>query len=193
MKRFFQLAFFAGLAWAAGFFHYLGLIEGYADSAQPCEALVVLTGSAGRVEHGFKLLEQGRAAKLFITGVGDDRHSEAFLAQYKLSAALERLVDTPGVLSIDREATSTFQNAEQTQVWLQESGHQRLCLITAHYHMPRSLAVFRRTMPERTWIPIASSGWDVKPEQVWKRFAIFLVLAREYNKWLAVTFWYRAL
>jgi uncharacterized SAM-binding protein YcdF (DUF218 family) len=187
MRSLLFLPVMLALVWAAGFALYFFQIEPTPkDSGEPCEALVVLTGSAGRIETGFKLLEQGRAPRLFITGVGDDRHSEKFLQHYVPSAAMRAKLESPEVLSIDRKATSTFENAEQTNIWLEQTGLTRLCLVTAHYHMPRSLMVFKTAMPKKTWIPIATEGWDVKPAEAFERPVIFRILAREYHKWLVV-------
>ncbi len=187
MRALFFLPVMLALVWAAGFGLYYFQIEPLPkDSGEPCEALVVLTGSAGRIESGFKLLEEGRAPRLFITGVGDDRHSEKFLEHYVPSAALRAKLEQPGVLSIDRKATSTFENAEQTKIWLQDKEYSDFCLVTAQYHMPRSLLVFQNAMPDKNWIPIATVGWDVKPLEIFQRRVIFEILAREYHKWLVV-------
>lgn len=188
MRMLLKLLFLAVTLWFGGFvYYYMQIFPPPKDSGEPCEALVVLTGSAGRIEAGFELLDAGRAPRLFITGVGDDRHSEAFLESYKPSDRLRERLREEGVLTIDRAATSTFENAFETRRWLEGTPLSRLCLVTAHYHMPRSLAVFRAVMPEKKWIPISVSGWDVRPEELLESSVQAIILMREYHKWLFVS------
>jgi uncharacterized SAM-binding protein YcdF (DUF218 family) len=194
MRFLFQLCLVLLMLWLAGFvYYYMQIYPPPSDSGEPCEALVVLTGSAGRVEAGLKLLEDARAPRLFITGVGDDRHSEAFLNTFKPSPQLRDKLREQGVFTIDRAATSTFENAYETKRWLDKTGFSTLCLVTAHYHLPRSLAVFRTTMPKKRWIPISTSGWDVRPEEMFENKTQALVLIREYHKWLFVSLTYWAI
>ena len=40
-----------------------------------------------------------------------------------------------------------INNAAETAAWVQDQGYLSLRLVTATYHMPRSLLEFRRTMP----------------------------------------------
>lgn len=188
MRGLFKLLLLLLLLWIGGFAAYFSMIYPMpADSGTPCEALVVLTGSAGRVDMGFELLDKGRAPRLFISGVGDERDAQAFFESYKLPQALRSKLQQEGVLTIDREASSTFENAYETKRWLKNKPYKNLCLITAHYHMPRSLTLFRHVMPDKEWIPISASGWDVRPEELLRRTDLALVLLREYHKWLFVS------
>ena len=186
MKKLFRLCILTLLLWLGGFIPFWYVVSHYeSDNDTTCEALVVLTGSQGRVETGFELFEQGRAPVLFITGVGDDRHSEVFLNSYKPSPKLKRQLAKDGAFTIDRKATSTYENAEQTLVWLRDKDYQNLCLVTSHYHMPRSMKVFRDMMPQRNWIAQVVHGNDVKPELTWRDISTFRIMAHEYHKFLA--------
>ena len=44
-------------------------------------------------------------------------------------------------------------NAEETAAWMAEGDRTSLRLVTAAYHMPRSLALFRRLMPDTKILP----------------------------------------
>ena len=50
-------------------------------------------------------------------------------------------------------ATSTMGNAIETADWIKKSGFNSIILVTANYHMPRSLMLFRHIMPEIRIIP----------------------------------------
>ena len=60
----------AAIAWLAGLVWFVGLVPRNA-AADPAatDAIVVLTGGSQRVENGLSLLAEGKAKKLFVSGV----------------------------------------------------------------------------------------------------------------------------
>ena len=71
------------LFWVAGLFAFLKLIpEGVDDATQKTDTIVVLTGGSLRLQTGLILLKEGRANKLFVSGVqrGVDAATEQIVA-----------------------------------------------------------------------------------------------------------------
>ena len=139
-----------GLAWFAG-----ELPREVADSTTQSDAIVVLTGGSGRLRQGLDLLAQGQAKKLFVSGVYHGVDVRELLAIVQ---------DSPQELeccvALGYEADNTRGNAIETAQWIREQGYGSLRLVTASYHMPRSLKEFRHALPTSTIIPHA-----VFPEQ----------------------------
>jgi uncharacterized SAM-binding protein YcdF (DUF218 family) len=134
----------AGLAWLGGFIWFAGQIpDGIVDSDSPTDAIVVLTGGALRVDNGLTLLAEGRAKKLFISGVYRSTDVKALLHAQR---------QEPDWLAccivLGHAADNTRGNAIETAAWMQAENFHSLRLVTASYHMPRSLLEFARAMPE---------------------------------------------
>ncbi len=158
------LLWLAGLGWFAA--------SGGAVAALPAHAdgIVVLTGGAGRVELGLKLLEQGRADRLLISGVGP-------------AATFAELVHRAGVdpalaprVTLGRAAHSTRGNAAETAEWANTWAISSLLVVTSYYHMPRAMAEMRRSLPGVALYPVPV----VPPDGVPLR-----LLVAEYSKFLA--------
>lgn len=105
------------------------------------DAIVVLTGGSERLTAGFVLLSQGLAEMLFISGVDRITSREAIRAR---AGQVDRF---DCCVAIGREALDTEGNAVETAAWLQSQGYTSLRVVTASYHMPRSLLEMRRAIP----------------------------------------------
>lgn len=143
------------------------------------DAIVVLTGGSGRLDEGLRLLSAKRADKLFVSGVyrGVD------------VAALLRLArQEPGSLEccimLGYAADNTVGNARETAAWMKAEGYKSLRLVTASYHMPRSLMEFRRIMPGVELVPHPVFPARFKQSQWWRWPGTAGLIAREYNKYL---------
>ncbi|MFO1241928.1 MAG: YdcF family protein [Rickettsiales bacterium] len=172
------------LAWVCGLLWFVANIpESPSDSNQTTDAIVVLTGGAGRLEHGIKLLSEQKAEVLFITGVGGDGTLKEVLshAQTLFPDSLEGLKEK---IKIGNKARTTFGNAEEVKDWLSGTGYHSIRLVTANYHMPRSVLIFSHTLPGITIVtdPVmpkrfSRSGWLKEPN------SLRLTLS-EYNKYI---------
>jgi uncharacterized SAM-binding protein YcdF (DUF218 family) len=164
----------------AGFFHFAAsLPEQVAEPARHTDAIVVLTGGSGRVSTGLRLLERRRADKLFVSGV------------YKgvdVSELLRVSQQAPGWLTccvtLGYEAETTYGNAVETAAWVQRNGFGSVRLVTAAYHMPRSLLEFRRRMPKVTIVPHPVFPDHVKQDEWWRWPGSAHLLVGEYGKYL---------
>ena len=170
--------------WLVGlltFVHEVGTMREPATDAAlpPTEGIVVLTGGSERLAAGLELLAAGKGQKLLISGVYPGLTLERVLAGHTIAENLRACCITLG-----HEAADTLGNAEETRAWMKAEGFHTLRLVTAHYHMPRSLLIFRQFMPD-----IAITQYPVTPDSVkldswWQRFGTASLLITEYNKYL---------
>lgn len=176
------------LAWAAGLIWFAESLPRRA-AAQPAgttDAVVVLTGGAGRLSTGVDLLAQGRARKLFVSGV---YHGVDVSRLLRLVRQQGRELECCMVLG--HAADNTRGNAEETAAWISKEGFTSLLLVTANYHMPRSLLEFQRLMPGVTIIPHPAFPQGFKTDQWWHHARSFNLVTSEYLKYLIalVRFW----
>src|SRR5262249_35130037 len=127
------------------------------------DAIVVLTGSDKRVEDGLMLFAAGKSKELFISGVHKDVTENEVRTLWKGSAPIPECCITLG-----RNAISTRENALETRDWLREKNFKSIRLVTANYHMNRSLLNFAFVMPEVKIIPYPTEQPTVTPNK--KRF-----------------------
>ena len=81
------------------------------------DAIVVLTGSPGRLERGFALLAQDRAQAVLISGVPTGARPQDYAARYGVDPAL-----FPAKISLGQESVDTRTNAEEAARWLGQGG-----------------------------------------------------------------------
>jgi len=112
------------------------------------DAIVVLTGGSGRLGQGLELLAAQRADKLFVSGVYRGVEVEELLLISQQSPE-----ELQCCIALGYEADNTRGNAIESAAWMAEQGYHSLRLVTATYHMPRSLLEFRRAMPEIEIVP----------------------------------------
>ncbi len=168
------------LVWAVGFAWFLAQIPSApAVSAQKTDAIVVLTGGKGRIDYGVKLLADAMAARMFISGVGEDTTAEEILSRTKTDSAA-----SAGNIILGHAAVSTIGNAAEAADWMRENNFRSLRLVTASYHMPRSLVEFRHALPDAAIIPdpVFSGSFDKRRWYARPSAAIALI---EYHKFLA--------
>ena len=163
-----------GLAWFA-----TAIPSEIADPDSETDAIVVLTGGSLRVQSGLTLLAAGKAKKLFVSGVyhGTD-----------VAALLRAQRQSPDPVSccivLGHEADNTLGNALETAQWMHQEGYRSLRLVTASYHMPRSLLEFSRAMPDTHIIPNPVFPERAKPESWRTRAGAAAFALAEYHKYL---------
>jgi uncharacterized SAM-binding protein YcdF (DUF218 family) len=145
------------------------------------DGIVVLTGTDDRIQAGARLLNDGRAKRLLISGVNRQTTASDIQRIAKLERnALACCVD------LGYEALDTFGNADEAKAWAVKHNFTRLIIVTSSYHMPRSMAELSIAMPERTLLayPVLprnfpDSGW-------WLHGQTTKLLLKEYLKFLPV-------
>lgn len=166
-------------AWAGGLFLFAGTIpRTVADPESRTDAIVVLTGGSGRLRAGIDLLLADRAQRLFVSGVYRGVEVTQLLAVLK-----QRTDDIEDRIGIGN-AVDTIENAIETAAWMKENGFTSLRLVTAAYHMPRSLLEMRDMMPGVTIVPHPVFPDHVKQDEWWAWPGTAALTASEYNKFL---------
>lgn len=168
------------VVWTWGLILYAESIPSdIADSSTHTDVIVVLTGGSQRMRTGLDLLAEGKAEKLFISGVHE-------------GVEIPRLMEVAGAPETslrDRVETgygalNTAGNAVETEEWMRNNGFQSLRLVTASYHMPRSLLQFRHVLPDATIIPHPVFPDHVKQDKWWRWPGTARLIVGEYNKFL---------
>ena len=143
------------------------------------DAIIVLTGGTGRLEAGLQLLSEGYAKLLFISGVARGIDVQALL---KLVSRNRN--DFECCIVVGYRADNTAGNAVETTKWIVENKFDSLRLVTASYHMPRSLFEFRRKMPNIKIVPHPVFPPQFKRQSWWRWPGSAQLLASEFNKYL---------
>jgi uncharacterized SAM-binding protein YcdF (DUF218 family) len=168
------LAYFMGFLW----FTTLMPVESEADD-RATDAIVVLTGGSDRLGVALDLLSAEKGRKLFVSGVyrGVDVRQLLDLSQHSPE-------DLSCCVVLGYEADNTRGNAIETAAWMREQGYHSMRLVTATYHMPRSLLEFRRTMPEVAIVPHPVFTESFKSDEWWMWPGSSSLLITEYSKYL---------
>ena len=151
-------------------------------SADPgtAEGIVALTGGEGRLQAGLALLAQAKGERLLISGV----HSET--TREELFAAVGGEVPSRAACCVDlgRSAEDTIGNAGETAAWVAQRNYNSIIVVTASYHMPRSLMELQAVSPHTTFVPYPVFPDRVRLEDWWRDPETTGVLAYEYVKFL---------
>ncbi len=170
----------AGLLWVGGFGLFLASLPPQPSDPPRGAGIVVLTGGAGRVDEGLRLLEADPSARLLVSGV---HHTTAYADLVRGEGrASETLA---GRVTLGRSARSTRGNAEETAAWARTQGIDTLIVVTSSYHMPRALLLLRRALPEASLLPhpVTPRAWREPGGRLSP--ASLRLAAQEYMKWLA--------
>lgn len=167
-------------AWTIGLLWFAAALpNAVADPTRRTDAIVVLTGGSDRVHRGIELLAEARAAKLFISGVYRGVDVQELLRVSQSSPA-----NLACCIVLGYEADSTRGNATETAEWMRTEGLTSLRLVTAAYHMPRSLLEFRRVMPDIEIVPHPVFPANFKRADWWRWPGSAALIASEYSKYL---------
>ena len=170
--------FLAGL-WVIGLVRFVGDIpDQVEDTTSKTGAIVVLTGGSGRVNEGLALLDKDLAAKLFVSGV-----YRGLDVRKLLQLARRNPTDLESRIGIGN-AVDTTENASETAAWSSRHRISSLRLVTAAYHMPRSLLEFRQAMPDMRIVPNPVFPDHVKQDEWWAWPGTATLFISEYNKFL---------
>ena len=138
MRRLLSLV---ALAWALGFVWFAAALPQPARAART-DAIVVPTGSGGRIPRGVALLQEGAAGEMLVTGVDTEVNPVEFAAEYGVPQELMDCCITLGFTALD-----TRGNARETASWMEQNGFASLRLVTSDWHMRRVALELRRQLP----------------------------------------------
>lgn len=165
-------------AWFGGLIVFDYAINHFpADYNTKTDAIVVLTGGRHRLAESFKLLNDGLADRLFISGV----QSKISLPQLERQTKT-KIIDGKKVI-LDKRATNTEENAVEASRWIEENHILSIRLVTSNYHLLRSEVEFRQR--NKTLHIILHPVFSEKvATSWWKSVRSFCFIAMEYNKFL---------
>jgi uncharacterized SAM-binding protein YcdF (DUF218 family) len=142
---------------------------------------VALTGASTlRLEAATKLLEEGKGQRLLISGV----NREATRADVQtVTKAVKPIYDC--CVDLGFAAANTVGNARETSEWGKSKGYTSLIVVTADYHMPRSMLELRAAMPHVELYPYPVKT-DLNAHRWWRTSISARRMIVEYCKYLAI-------
>ena len=145
------------------------------DLAARADAIVALTGEGGRLAPAVTLLEKGSGRRLLITGV-NPQISKPYLKKLLHGGDAFDCCADLGFAALD-----THGNAQEAAKWASARHYHSLIIVTADYHMPRSLVEFAAQMPGVELVPYPVAA-DNPKATTWESARR---LSGEYVKYLA--------
>lgn len=134
------------------------------------DSIVVLTGGPSRIEKGLEFFAAGKSKYFFISGAHPDVLVKEIAAQWKGQNPLP-----PCCIILGHKATTTTENAEETEEWVKSQNIQSILLVTSDYHMARARLELKHALPDvKIWhYPV--SAYLPHQSRAWLFF-------KEYNK-----------
>jgi len=170
----------------AGLQHFvLTLPKSPSGALQFTDGIVVVTGGQQRVDDGLRLLTEGKAGRMLISGVGEGVNRAVLVQELQLNDREANALFC--CAELDFTAGNTRGNASAARRWAMQHDMRSLRLVTASYHMPRALVIFARELPEFDLYQWAVTPDDLRLDDWWRDRAMLRLLAREYAKYLAET------
>ena len=147
------------------------------------DGIVVLTGGAQRINQAVRLLDDGAAHRLLISGV----YPATTGAQIQqLTSAEPALFEC--CVDIGHDAIDTRGNANEAAQWVNEHEYEDVIVVTSNYHMPRSLMELERADGQTRFIPYPVIDRDYG-DLSWIRDRMVLnLLVSEYGKFIVARF-----
>lgn len=170
------------VAFGFGFVQFAREASGAGEARLPARAdgIVVFTGGRDRIGGAIRLLAEGYAKRLLISGVHPDTTEVAIAA---LAGGREDLFEC--CIDLGHSALDTIGNASETANWAERQGFSSLIIVTSSYHMPRSLAELGRVLPEARLEGHAISTSSIDLTHWWRTPRAVSLLLSEYVKLLA--------
>lgn len=156
------------MVWVLGFALFAVLLPRPADG-ETTDAIVVMTGSPGRIERGFALLSQKKGKRLLISGVDRRVKPHELAAEFHVPKSL---IDC--CVDLGHESVDTRSNAAEAALWVKQHRYRSVRLVTVDWHMPRA----RRDLAAALDDDVTLVADAVRSEPTLIR------LVREYNKYL---------
>ncbi len=139
-----------------------------ADTAK-VDAIIVITGGKGRIEHAASLLADGKGKRLLIAGADPSVRKVDLVRRL---GGKQRLFDC--CIDLGSESVDTRSNAEEAKRWVERRRYKSVRLVTSDWHMRRAMYEFKRQIDGD--IEIVPDAIRTEPR--------FGTLFGEYNKYL---------
>src|ERR1019366_1248078 len=148
----------------------------------PADAVVALTGSSNaRITAAMKLLEDGKATRMLVSGV----NPEVSRADIKgVAKATRRYYDC--CVDLGFQATDTVGNARETSGWMRAKGFKSLIVVTSDFHMPRAMLELHEALPDAKLTPYPVKTEDLDSGHWWRSGDGARRMIVEYCKYLVI-------
>ncbi|MBC7522694.1 MAG: YdcF family protein [Sandarakinorhabdus sp.] len=163
-----RLAALAALLWCGGFLWFSLTLPPPALKSIHTDAVVVLTGGAGRLKRGLSVLEAASARRMLVSGVDRGTTRKQLAGAGGISKARLRTTD------LGYEAVDTRSNAEETARWVVHNKFESIRLVTSAGHMRRARMELAQALP--AGVSVLPDAVPVEPKAP--------TIATEYSKYL---------
>ena len=167
------------LVYVAGFALFVAMLPRTTPVSPHADGIVALTGGDARLDTAVDLLEKGAGQRLLVSGV----NGVTTKAELKKLGHGGRRFDCCADLGYS--AADTHGNAIETAVWARKHRYASLIIVTASYHMPRSLMEFETLMPNVKLIAYPVEPASANMHSWWQSAGMLHLLHGEYLKYLA--------
>jgi len=165
-----RLLAFLAIIYVLGFALFAVTLGTPADAdTSKVDAIVVITGGKGRIEHATGLLAVGKAKRMLIAGADPSVRKADLVDRLR---APKNLFDC--CVDLGSESVDTRSNAEEAKRWLEKRHYRSVRLVTSDWHMRRARYEFNRQL---------DSGIKIVPDAV-RTEPNFMTLFAEYNKYV---------
>ena len=128
------------LLYALGF-SLFAVTLGEPGPSSKTDAIIVLTGGRGRIEHGLRLLREGRAERMLIAGADPSVAKRDLVVR---TGGNRQLLDC--CVDLGTESVDTRSNAEEALRWMERHRYRSLRLVTSDWHMRRAAYEFEQDL-----------------------------------------------
>ncbi len=148
-------------------------------AAARADGIVALTGGKARIGEAVRLLSEGRAKRMLISGV----HPTT------TSGQLSRLVPNGRKLftcciDLGRQAEDTTGNALETSNWVELHEFTSIIVVTSSYHMPRTRIELELVLPDTVIFPHSVEPRNFRTLNWWTDADVLRRMTLEYVKLL---------
>lgn len=174
------LAALIAAAYVGGFFLFTAELDRTPPTdMQAADGIVALTGGPDRITAAYRLLEEGKGARLLITGVHPDVDARSLKGIVPGEASkFDCCVD------VGHRAENTIGNADETAEWVRQRDYRSIILVTSTYHLPRATLELGRAMPDVEIRPYPVFQDTLHLDGWWAYPGTTRLLISEYTKYL---------
>jgi uncharacterized SAM-binding protein YcdF (DUF218 family) len=165
-----RLLSFLAILYVLGFALFGVTLGGPAQKDAPrVDAIVVITGGKGRIEHAAALLADGKGKRLLIAGADPSVRKSDLVRRL---GGKQKLFDC--CVDLGSESVDTRSNAEEAKRWVERRHYKSVRLVTSDWHMRRARYEFNRQLDRD--VKIIPDAVRTEPN--------FMTLFGEYNKYV---------
>ena len=172
------------LLWLVGLWSFSDRVDHLETPTEvaPADGVVALTGaSTARLTAATKLLEDGKATRLLISGVNQKARPAEIRAVAKATVRYYQCC-----VDLGFSATDTVGNARETALWAHAKGFHSLIVVTSDFHMPRAMLELREALPDVQLTPYPVKTSELDADHWWRSGLGARRMTVEYCKYLVI-------